>query len=119
MNIESNAMPEEIKSPDNSHAPYHFNSMFKYRINYVPIDSRERVSRWGGERKNGVYLHALSKEQIEEIICSGEINEIRELSRYYYRTNGRYRGTIDFLAALPLYDTIVTPIYETGKGSKA
>ena len=119
MNIESNDMPEEIKSPNTSHAPYHFNSMFKYRINYVPIDSRERVSRWGGERKNGVYLHALSKEQIEEIICSGEINEIRELSRYYYRTDGRYRGTIDFLAALPLYDTIVTPIYETGKGSKA
>jgi hypothetical protein len=58
-------------------------------------------------------------EEIEGIIRSGEISAIRELSRYYYRTNARYRNNVDFLAALPLYDTIVTPIYESGKGSKA
>lgn len=58
-------------------------------------------------------------EEIEEIIRSGEISAIRELSRYYYRTNGRYRNNINFLSTLFLYDTLVTPIYETGKGSKA
>lgn len=58
-------------------------------------------------------------EEIEEIIRSGEISAIRELSRYYYRTNGRYRNNINFLSNLFLYDTLVTPMYESGKGSKA
>ena len=94
--------------------------MFKnaqYKINYIPMDSRERTSRWGGHRMNGV-RQDFTLEEIEDIIRSGEISAIRELSRYYYRTNARYRNNIDFLASLPLYDTIVTPVYEAGKGSK-
>jgi len=44
---------------------------------------------------------------------------LRELSRYYYRTNSQYRNNIDLLACLPLYETMVTPIFEAGsKGSK-
>ena len=99
-----------------------FASMFKragYRINYLPADSRERTSRWGGHRTNSVINRDFTLEEIEDIIRSGEISAIRELSRYFYRTNARYRNNIDFLAALPFYDTLVTPIYETGKGSKA
>ena len=98
-----------------------FAMMFKnasYQINYVPIDSRERLSRWGGHRSNSVRARDFTVEEIEEIIRSGEISAIRELSRYYYRTNGRYRNNIDFLAKLFLYETLVTPIYENGKGSK-
>ena len=99
-----------------------FATMFKnaqYRISYVPMDSRERTSRWGGHRTNSVLDRDFTIEEIEQIIRSGEISAIRELSRYYYRTNGRYRNNINFLATLFLYDTVVTPIYETGKGSKA
>ena len=99
-----------------------FATMFakpQFRINYVPIDSRERISRWGSHRSNGVMNRDFTIEEIEEIIRSGELSAIRELSRYYYRTNGRYRNNINFLATLFLYDTLVTPIYETGKGSKA
>ena len=98
-----------------------FSTMFKnaqYKINYVPMDSRERTSRWGGHRLNSV-RRDFTEEEIEDIIRSGELSAIRELSRYFYRTNARYRHNIDFLASLPLYDTIVTPIYESGKGSKA
>jgi hypothetical protein len=90
-----------------------------FRINYIPIDSRERISRWGGHRANGVASRDFEIYEIEEIVRSGEISAIRELSRYYYRTNGRYRNVINFLANLFLYDTLVTPIYEVGKGSKA
>ena len=98
-----------------------FLAMFKkpqFRIDYIPMDSRERTSRWGGHRTNGVINKEFSIEEIESLICNGELSSIRELSRYYYRTNGRYRNTIDLLAALPLYNTVVTPIYESGKGSK-
>ena len=89
-----------------------------FKIDYIPMDSRERTSRWGGHRYNGVVERDFTEEEIDLIIRSGEISAIRELSRYYYRTNSRYRQTLDFLAALPLYDTIVTPVYESGKGSK-
>ena len=91
----------------------------QFRINYVPLDTRERTSRWGGDTANRVSCRMYTIEQIEEIIRSGDSAAIRELSRYFYRTNARYRNNVDFLAALPLYDTLVTPIYESGKGSKA
>ena len=99
-----------------------FLTMFKkpqFRINYIPIDSRGRVSRWGGYRADSAVNRDFSLEEIEDIIRSGDISAIRDLSRYFYRTNARYRNNIDFLANLPLYDTVVTPIYESGKGSKA
>lgn len=99
-----------------------FRTMFakpQFRIDYVPLDSRERTSRWGGHRNNSVKYKDFSLEEIEEIIRSGEISAIRELSRYYYRTNARYRNNIDLLAALPLYHTLVLPQYESGKGSQA
>ena len=102
-------------------APYDFASMYKktgYQINYVPLDSRERTSRWGGYRSNSVLNRDFTVEEIEAIIRSGEISAIRELSRYFYRVNGRYRNNINFLSDLFLYDTLVTPIYESGKGSK-
>ena len=98
-----------------------FKTMFakpQFRIDYIPIDSRERISRWGGHRMNSVSYKDFTIEEIEEIIRSGEISAIRELSRYFYRTNGRYRNNINFLANLFLYDTLVTPVYEVGKGSK-
>lgn len=85
----------------------------------VPIDSY-RVTRYGANaRNNAVRTHDFSIEEIEQIICSGDLDSLRELSRYYYRTNSEYRENIDYLATLPYYDTIVTPIFEEGKGSKA
>ena len=111
------------ESVEEKRKEYDFNSLFnktQYRINYVPADSRERTSRWGGYRENSVGTRDFTVEEIEEIIRSGEIKAIRELSRYYYRTNGRYRNNINFLANLFLYDTVITPLYEVGgKGSKA
>ena len=69
--------------------------------------------------RNGVINHNFTVEEIEAIIRGGDINMLRELSRYYYRTNGIYRNNVDLFASLPLYYTMVTPIYEIGKGSKA
>ena len=89
----------------------------QFKINYVPIDSRERISRWG-EITSKSAGRGFTLEEIKEIITSGDFIQVRRLSRYYYRTNARYRNVIDFLASLPLYDTIVTPIYESGKGSQ-
>lgn len=99
-----------------------FASMFdkkQFKINRVPLDSRPQSTRWGGNRSNGVKSHDFTLDEIYEIIRGGDLNAIRELSRYYYRVNSRYRANIDYLASLPLYETVVTPIFNTtGKGSK-
>jgi hypothetical protein len=89
------------------------------RISPVPIDGY-RIGRYGSSfRSNPVGDHDFSLEEIEDIIRSGDLDSLRKLSRYYYRTNSEYRENIDYLATLPYYDTIVTPVFEEGKGSKA
>ena len=88
----------------------------KYRITRIPIDDRDN-NRYI-YRANPVGNRDFTVEEIEEIIRSGDLDSIRRLSRYYYRTNSEYRANIDFLATLFYYDTIVTPIFEEGKGSK-
>ena len=81
------------------------------------MDSR-RQPRWG-RAYNSVRYTDFTREEIEEIIRGGDLETLRYLSEYYYRTNGIYRNNINFLASLPLYDTIVIPVFEQGKGSKA
>jgi hypothetical protein len=89
----------------------------RYQIARVPLDSHQQMGRWGNYKANSVRNRDFTIEEIEEIICSGSLEEIRELSRYYYRTNSLYRMNIDVLASMPLYYTMVTPIFESGKGS--
>ena len=82
----------------------------------TPVNDRA-YSRWGF--RNGFAVKPdFTLEEIYAIICSGELEAARQLSLYFYRTNGEYRNNIDFLATLPLYDTIVIPVM-SGKGSKA
>lgn len=57
-------------------------------------------------------------DEILTIIRSGSLQQLRQLSRYYYRINSNYRNNIDFLAHLPLYDSVVIPLFEQDKGSK-
>lgn len=97
-----------------------FLTMYKkpqFKINYIPMNSRERASRWGGMMNNSVSKGDFTVEEIESIIRSGDLNALRELSRYFYRTSSRYRSNIDFLASLFLYDTFITPIYDAKKES--
>ena len=99
-----------------------FKAMFKnnsFKISRVPIDSRPVHSRFNTSRSNSVMDRDFTIEEIEDIIRSGDLAALRELSRYYYRTDSTYRNNIDFLASLPFYYTMVTPIFESGKGSKA
>lgn len=73
--------------------------------------------RWGYWSDRAV-ADDFTLEEIEAIIRSGDIEAARTLSRYYYRTNSNYRNNIDFLASLPLYDTVVIPVSEREHGSK-
>lgn len=85
--------------------------------NRTPINERA-YSRWGYSRTAPV-ANDFTLDEILEIIRSGDIESLRELSRYYYRTNSNYRNNVDFLAHLPLYDSVVIPVYDHEKGSKS
>jgi len=88
------------------------------RVNRMPVNERAYRSSWG-YRQNVPVADDFTLDEILDIIRSGDFESLRELSRYYYRTNSNYRNNIDFLAHLPLYDNLVIPIYEEGKGSQA
>ena len=86
------------------------------RPGLMPLNERS-YSRWG-YRNNAAVANDFTLDEILEIIRSGDLDSLRELSRYYYRTNSNYRNNIDFLAHLPLYNTVVIPVYEQNKGSQ-
>lgn len=88
------------------------------RAKKLPLHDRI-YSRWGMRQSDPVRDREFELDEIERIIREGDLETLRELSRYYYRTNGEYRNNIDFLARLFLYDTMVIPVFEEGKGSKA
>lgn len=101
--------------------------MKKYDFTKFKVEMRNRkrlplsdkiYSRWGYNRGDAVIRYDFTIEEIEQIICEGDLKTIRELSRYYYRTNSEYRNNIDYLAHLFLYETMVIPIFENEKGSK-
>ena len=96
---------------------YNFKN-FKLRpIQRAPLNDRAYRSRWG-YRMNEAVAEDFTIDEILQIIRDGDLESVRRLSRLYYRTNSNYRNNIDFLAHLPLYDTVVIPVFEEGKGSE-
>lgn len=92
---------------------------FKVRLkSRAPLNERAYRSR-GGYRANESLSSDFTLEEIYDIIRQGDLESIRQLSRYFYRTNSHYKNNIDFLAHLPLYDTVVVPVFEEGKGSES
>ena len=79
--------------------------------------TNEQAYSYWGFRNGFAVKDDFSLKEIYDIIRSGELEAARKLSLYFYRTNGEYKNNIDFLATLPLYDTIVIPVI-SGKGSK-
>ena len=101
---------------DKTRKKYNF-SDFKLQVNRTRAPLNER-SYYRGYRQQEPLGFELSLEKIQEILRSGDLEALRLLSNYFYRVNSDYRNNIDFLANLPLYDTVVIPVFEEGKGSK-
>lgn len=85
---------------------------FKRRIDSVGIPTGgSSYNRWS--MASNAVANNFTLESIMEIIHSGDIPAMRELSRYYMRTSGIYRNAILLMANMPRYDTVVTPIFST------
>ena len=62
----------------------------------APInDKAYRENRYRYYRNNPV-ASDFTLDEILTIIRSGDLESLRELSRYYYRVNGSYRNNINF-----------------------
>ena len=83
----------------------------------IPITSRS-YNRYGNNYNEPVAANDFTLEEIYEIIRSGDVEACRDLSRYFYRTNGEYKNNVDFLAHLPLYDNVIIPVYQEGQVSE-
>ena len=102
------------------------NPASRYDFKQFKVDIAARIrapinenayNRWSYYRGNAV-RNDFTLDEILDIIRSGDIDALRELSRFYYRTNSNYKNNIDFLANLFLYSTVVIPIFQENKGSK-
>lgn len=86
---------------------------FKRRIGSFGIPTTNSAyNRWGGA--TNAVANNFTLDEIIDIINSGDIPAMRELSRYYMRTNGIYRNAVLLMANLPRYDTVVIPIFNSG-----
>lgn len=95
--------------------PYDFSQFRVQKRPRIPLTER---SYWRTYDRSNPVRPGFTMEDILEIIRGGNVEDARELSRYYYRTNGEYRNNIDFLAYLPTYDHAVIPVYQEGKIQK-
>lgn len=54
-------------------------------------------------------------EEIRKLLREGSPEQLRELSRYYYRVSGVYRNAIDLYAGMSKYSVMLTPIFDNNK----
>ena len=90
-----------------------YKNKLRVKRSHTPTSADSYIRQ--GFRRNNPVCNAFSLQDIVDIIQNGDPQSLRELSRYYYRTNGIYRNNIDLLAALLKYDTITTPIFDINK----
>lgn len=94
---------------------------YKDKIRRVPI-RRDIYGGSGHYRSHIDYdgrsigrMSTLTLDDIYKILESGDIAACRNLSYYYYRISGLYRNAILMMANLPLYQTLVIPIFDINK----
>ena len=88
-------------------------SEFKIKVRNTPT-STNSYRRYSGRVSNSVKEY-VDLEMIQTIIQEGDPAQLREVSRYYARTNGIYKNTILLLANLLCYDTVVSPVFDINK----
>ena len=73
---------------------------------HTPLSSRS-YNQWS--TMSNPVSSSLDMDEILAIMREGDLDSLRSLSRYYYRTNSLYRNNIDFLANLSLHSKPACP----------
>lgn len=88
--------------------------------NYVPIDfSKIRIGtksvsdailKLGDLQK--INPNLAQKEQVLTAISTGNLDNMREISNYFYKTSGIYQRLCRYMAYMYRYDWLITPYYK-------
>ncbi len=76
----------------------------------IPSNDKSYQNRYG--RTISSLRRPLTKEELIDIIQSGDPRDIREVSRYYMRFCGEYAQMIDYRSTLLSYAYLVVPHYD-------
>lgn len=85
-------------------------SEFAKRVVHVPQTGRSYRNAYG-RGSYGVSSRGFTKEEIKEILESGDPASIRELSKYFVRFSGAYTRVLQTYASLLTYGYLVVPHY--------
>lgn len=90
---------------------------YRNKLKRVPVSKNAYTNRYGGLSHDGSIgrMSALDLDDIYKILETGDLTACRQLSYYYYRISGLYRNAILMMANLPLYQTLVNPIFDINK----
>ena len=95
-----------------------FANRVKQRSWRAPIgDSNAYRSRFG-RYTTSVSREGFDKEDIRAILESGDADQLRELSKYFYRFNGTYARPIQYYSTLLDYTYMVLPRYNVAAKPK-
>jgi hypothetical protein len=71
-----------------------------------------------GSHYSSISASSFSKEDILEILESGNANDIRELSKYFSRFSGVYSRPLQYYATLLNYGYVIVPHYDVDSRPK-
>ena len=89
-------------------------SLFKAAVDKMIATSEESYKtdrRWGGKLNTG-RIRTYTQDEVQEIIESGDINSMKELSRSYFYSSGFYRRIIFYYGYLLTYSYLVIPHFK-------
>lgn len=59
--------------------------------------------------RGAAFTYAYTEDTAKDAIAQGDLDQLIELSRYYWYASGLYRGFICYFTVMSTYDTFVTP----------
>lgn len=84
----------------------------------APIGDINPYRNSTGRYMSSVSREGFDKEDIRRILESGDADQLRELSKYFYRFRGTYSRPIQYYATLLDYSYIVLPHYNVAARPK-
>lgn len=77
----------------------------------TPLNDASYRNRFG-RIYHSIHGEGFTKEEINEILSSGNVEEIRELSKFFSRFSGVYARTIQYYSSLLNYTYVIVPHYD-------
>ena len=84
---------------------------FAQRVIRTPQNESSYRHRFG-RIYSAIHSDGFSKEEINEILSSGNIEDIRDLSRFFTRFSGTYARAMQYYSSLLNYSYMLVPHYD-------